>query len=86
MWLGVASECGWLLGSSDWFESRKAALDAAVVSAAALTDDEHSPAAYAIADPSVTTVHTCGATLTDGFADFAGPATGQSRVTIDVGP
>ena len=28
----VASECGWLLGSSDWFESRKAALDAAVVS------------------------------------------------------
>ena len=80
----VASECGWLLGSSDWFESRKAALDAAVVSAAALPDD--SPAVYALADPSVTTVHTCGATLTDGFKDFAPSATGQSRMTIDVGP
>ena len=82
----VASECGWLLGSSDWFGSRKAALDAAVVSAAALPDDEHSPAVYALADPSVTTVHTCGAILTDGFKDFAAPTTGQSRVTIDVGP
>ena len=82
----VASECGWLLGSSDWFESRKAAVDAAVVSAAALPDDAHSPAVYALADPSVTTVHTCGATLTDGFKDFAAPTTGQSRVTIDVGP
>ena len=82
----VASECGWLLGSSDWFESRKAALDAAVVSAAALPDDKHSPAVYALADPSVTTVHTCGATLTDGFKDFAAPSTGQSRMTIDVGP
>ena len=81
----VASECGWLLGSSDWFESRKAAVDAAVVSAAALPDDEHSPAVYALADPSVTTVHTCGATLIDGFKDFT-PPTGLSRMTIDVGP
>jgi hypothetical protein len=82
----VASECDWLLGSSAWFESRKAALDAAVVSAAALPDDTHSPAVYALADPRVATVHTCGAILTDGFKDFAAPATGLSRVTIDVGP
>lgn len=79
----VANGCGSLLSSSRWFESRKVVLNAAVSSAAALSDD---PAVYAIADPGATAVHTCDATVTDGFTDFATPITGISRLTIDVGP
>eukprot|EP01043_Picozoa_sp_COSAG02_P011290 COSAG02_NODE_414_length_22826_cov_9.001364_8_plen_441_part_00 len=80
----VAGECGWLLNSSPWFESRKETLDAAVASAAVLPND--APATYAIADPSAKTIHTCGAMLVDGFKDFPSPTNGMSRVTIDVGP
>lgn len=80
----VASECGWVLESSPWFESRKLALHAAVDSAAHLPDD--TAAAYSFADPSPAVVHTCGATLLDGFDQFPSTlTTGQARLTIDVG-
>ena len=78
----VHSECGWLLNESPWFECHKAALDDALQSAEALPDEAGE--VYPIADPSTTVVHTCGATLTDGFEDF--PTPGRSRVTIDIGP
>ena len=80
----VSSECGTLLSESPWFESRKEALDAALQSAASLPDD--AGAVYPIADPSTAVVHTCGATITDGFENVPTPALGQSRLTIDVGP
>jgi hypothetical protein len=80
----VATSCGGLLSSSPWFASRRAALDAAVASAANLPDD--SASTYHIADPSLSAVHSCGATLDDGFAQFPTARNGQSYVTIDVGP
>ena len=80
----VANDCGALMDSSPWFASRKVALDAAVESAADLPEDDQST--RHIADPSLTAVHTCGAVLDDGFTLFPAVPTGQSRVTIDVGP
>jgi hypothetical protein len=87
----VAHECdGLLLRSPVWFAGRKAALDAAVASAAAIPDGVDD--VYHISDPSLDylhlpthrTIHTCGAVLDDGFARF--PTADQSRVAIDVGP
>lgn len=79
----VAADCGDLLGSSEWFDSRRMALDAAVASAASMPADEST---RHIADPSPTVVHRCGTVLDDGFAQFATAPTGQSRALIDVGP
>eukprot|EP01043_Picozoa_sp_COSAG02_P071194 COSAG02_NODE_12910_length_1473_cov_1.967977_1_plen_131_part_10 len=59
----VAADCGELLGSSEWFESRRVALDAAVASAASVPADDGST--RHIADPSLTVVHTCGTALDD---------------------
>ena len=81
----VASDCEWLMRSSAWFESRKAKLDAAIVSAAALPN-KHLSTIFAIADPGTTVVHTCGATVVDAFKDFPRPIAGQSYLAIDVGP
>lgn len=80
----MANDCGALMDSSPWFASRKVALDAAVESAADLPAADGST--RHIADPSLTAVHTCGAVLDDGFTLFPAVQTGQSRVTIDVGP
>eukprot|EP01043_Picozoa_sp_COSAG02_P014153 COSAG02_NODE_578_length_20075_cov_93.607930_10_plen_879_part_00 len=82
----VARDCdGLLLRSPVWFAGRKAALDAAVASAAAAVPDDVGQV-YHIADPSLQTIHTCGTVLDDGFALFPSIIIGQSRVTIDVGP
>ena len=81
----VAGECGQLLSSSPWFDSRKAALDRALATAACMPEF-FAPAAYAIADPATTVIHTCGATVVDGFGgDFPSPI-GMSHLLIDVGP
>lgn len=81
----VAEDCdGLFLRSPVWFAGRKAALDAAVASAAAIPDDVDE--VYHISDPNLLTINTCGAVLDDGFALFPSIRTGQSRVTIDVGP
>ena len=81
----VAHECdGLLLRSPVWFAGRKAALDAAVASAAAIPDGVED--VYHISDPSLRTIHTCGAVLDDGFAQFPSIGSGQSRVAINVGP
>ncbi len=80
----VAADCGDLLGSSEWFDSRRTALDAAVASAADLPADDGST--RHIADPAIAVVHTCGVHMDDGFAQFPTVPNGQSRVLIDVGP
>jgi hypothetical protein len=85
----VASDCGGLLARSPWFASRTAALDAADAAASALTADGGgvgTDAALHLADPGLRFVHSCGAVLDDGFAQFPSIGTGQSRVAIDVGP
>ena len=84
----VASDCGGLLARSPWFASRRAALDAADAAASALTADGGgvgTDAALHLADPGLRFVHSCGAVLDDGFAQFPPIGTGQSRVAIDVG-
>ena len=81
----VAEDCdSLLLRSPVWFAGRKAALDVAVASAAAIPDDVDD--VYHISDPSLQTIHTCGAVLDDGFALFPSIGNGLSRVTINVGP
>eukprot|EP01043_Picozoa_sp_COSAG02_P014606 COSAG02_NODE_605_length_19635_cov_7.106982_8_plen_705_part_00 len=81
----VAEGCdSLLLRSPVWFAGRKAALDTAVASAAAIPDGVDD--VYHISDPSLQTIHTCGAVLDDGFALFPSIVNGLSRVTIDVGP
>ena len=86
----VASDCGGLLARSPWFASRRAALDAAAAAASALTggdgDGSGVGTALHLADPSLAAVHSCGAVLDDGFAQFPSIGIGQSRVGIDVGP
>ena len=85
----VASDCGGLLARSPWFASRRAALDAADAAASALTADGGgvgTDAALHLADPGLRFVHSCGAVLDDGFAQFPPIGTGQSCVAIAVGP
>ena len=83
----IAAVCEGILARSPlWFATRKAALEAAVASAAVLPVD--SDQAYHISDPNLGDIHTCGAALDDGFD--IGPITpvgkSQWRVAIDVGP
>jgi len=49
--------------------------------------DDDNASVYHIIDPSVRTIHTCGAVLDDGFAQFPYYiGIGQPRVTVDVSP
>jgi hypothetical protein len=87
----VATNCDGLLARSPvWFGSRRAALAAAVASAVALEVTDGPPGSgqnpLLLADPSLTTIRACGATLEDGLELFEMPGVGYKTVAIDVGP
>ena len=84
----VAESCDMLLSRSLWFESRMSALTAATASASAAgfpPGHVDRQGTVLLADPSVTSIHTCGAVLEDGFEWNPSPINYISSVTIDVG-